>query len=280
MAENTGLTENIIHVIASQGKSFSTRPSLISDKKSWKTIKWNITEKGDWIEISTSSVTVPVHSKTGEIVFVDSRGNVLLQEIDGGGKIITPTEIMGEKTFHIQQLFNSPDDEAYYGLGGHQNSIMNYKGHDVDLWQHNMVEVVPFLVSNKNYGILWDNYSHSKFGDIREFQSLSSLKLRDKDGLEGGLTVEYFKDTSFNSLFTSQKAARIEHEFDDVNDPFPEGFRENVTAVRWSGTIESKESGIQKFKLYCSGYTKLWLDGKLAVESCARIGIRGIIFHN
>ena len=53
---------------------------------------------------------------------------------------------------------------------------MNYKGHDVDLWQYNIVDVIPFLVSNKHYGILWDNNSRTKFGDIREYESLTNLK--------------------------------------------------------------------------------------------------------
>jgi alpha-D-xyloside xylohydrolase len=260
-------TKDIIRVIASPEKSFSTRPSLMVEKKSWKPVKWTLKEKDGWAEISTSTLTVRVHSKTGELSFFDSKGQVLLQEINGGGKIITPAEVMEEKTFHVQQLFNSPVDEAYYGLGGHQNSIMNYKGHDVDLWQHNMVEVVPFLVSNKNYGILWDNNSHSKFGDIREFQSLSTLKLYTKDGIEGKLTAEYFKDTQFDSLFISRGEPRIEHEFIDVNDEFPDGFARTVAAVRWSGEIESRESGIHKFQLYSSGYAKLWLDGKLVVDS-------------
>jgi len=64
---------------------------------------------------------------------------------------------MGEPAYKIQQLFDSPEDEGFYGLGGHQNAMMNYKGHDVDLWQHNMVAVVPFLVSSRHYGLLWDN---------------------------------------------------------------------------------------------------------------------------
>ena len=260
-------SKDIIRVIASPNKSFSSRPSLMVDKKSWDPAKWTVKENGEWTEISTSKVTVRVNSKSGEVSFYNAQGKVLLHEIDGGGKIITPAEVMEEKTFHIQQVFDSREDEAFYGLGGHQNSIMNYKGHDVDLWQHNMVEVVPFLVSSKNYGILWDNTSHSKFGDIREYQSLSTLKLYSKDSIEGNLTAEYFKDPKFTSLFTSRKESRIEHEFTDVNDEFPHGFENNVSAVRWSGEIESKETGVHKFKLYSSGYVKLWLNGKLLVDS-------------
>ena len=260
-------TENIFRVLAAPEKSFSNRPSLMVEKTTWDQVPFTVKEQGAWVEISTAQTIVRVHSKTGAIAFYDQYNKILLQEKSGAGKLITAAEVGGEQTYHIQSIFESPNDEALYGLGGHQNAIMNYKGRDVDLWQHNMVEVVPFLVSNKNYGILWDNNSHTKFGDIREFESLSTLKLFDKDGSEGGLTAEYFKDTSFTTLVTSRTEPRIEHEFTDVNDEFPSGFQQNVTAIRWSGTIESRESGIHKFRLYCSGYTKLWLDGKLVVDS-------------
>jgi alpha-D-xyloside xylohydrolase len=260
-------SEEIIRVLAAPEKSFSNRLSLMVERTNWGHVPFSVKENNELIEISTSKTTVKVNFKTGAVAFFDAYGQLLLQERVEGGKIITSADVFGEKTSHVQQIFNSPENEAFYGLGGHQNAIMNYKGYDVDLWQHNMVEAVPFLVSNKNYGLLWDNNSHTKFGDIREFESLSTLRLRGKDDAEGGLTAEYFKDTAFTTFFTSRIEPRIEHEFTDVNDEFPSGFQRNVSAIRWSGTIESKESGIHKFRLYCSGYTKLWLDGKLVVDS-------------
>jgi len=260
-------TEAIIRVVATPSESFSSRPSLMVEKTGWEPVPWSVSEKGHWVEVSTSRLTVRVEQNTGAVAFCDNEGRLLLREREGGGKIITAAEVMGEKTFHVQQLFDSPDDEAYYGLGQHQNDIMNYKGHDVDLWQHNIVVAIPFLISNRNYGILWDNNSHTKFGDIREYESLSTLKLFGKEGTEGGLTAEYFKDSEFQSLFTQRSEPRIEHEFIDVNDEFPQGFQQNVAAVRWSGEIESRETGVHKFRLYSSGYTKMWLNGKLVVDS-------------
>jgi len=260
-------TENIIRVLASPEKSFSTRTSLMVNKTVWEPVAWSVKENGDWVDMVTAKIRISVQKKTGAVKFYDTKGGLLLKEKTGAGKIITAAEVMGEHTFHIQQLFDSPDDEAFYGLGQHQNAIMNYKGHDVDLWQYNIVAIVPFLVSSKNYGILWDNNSRTKFGDIRDFQSLSILKLYDKDGTEGGLTVEYFKDSDFRSLDTSRAEPRIEHEFIDVNDNFPEGFQQNIAAVRWSGEIECRDSGVHKFRLYCSGYTKMWLNGELVVDS-------------
>lgn len=259
--------ENIIRIVATPGKSFSTRPSLMVEKNRWEPVKWSVRKEGNTFVLSTAKVTVKVDKKQGTVAFYRTDGQLILREKAAGGKIITPTEVMGEQTYHIQQLFDSPNDEAFYGLGQHQNNLMNYKGHDLDLWQHNIVAVVPFLVSSQNYGLLWDNNSRTKFGDIRDYESLSLLKLYDKAGHEGGLTAEYFKDPDFQSLFTSRTEPRIEHEFIDVNDEFPEGFRRNVSAVRWSGEIECHEPGIHKFRLYCSGYTRMWLNGELVVES-------------
>jgi len=260
-------TANIMRVVAAPEKSFSTRPSLMVNKTRWEAVPWSANEKGDSWEISTSKLTARVQSKTGAVAFYDPSGRLLLQEKAGGGKTITAAEVLGERTYHVRQLFESPEEEAFYGLGAHQNAVMNYKGHDVDLWQYNIVDVIPFLASSRNYGILWDNNSRTKFGDIREYQSLSILKLYGRDGTVGGLTAEYFKDSAFQSLFTVRSEPRIEHEFIDVNDEYPEGFRRNVSAVRWSGEIECREPGVHKFRLYCCGYTKMWLDGKLVVDS-------------
>jgi alpha-D-xyloside xylohydrolase len=76
----------------------------------------------------------------------------------------------------------NPLGEALYGLGANQTSFMNMKGKDADLFQYNTMAVVPFIVSNRNYGILWDNNSRTKFGDVREWAELSALKLYNREG--------------------------------------------------------------------------------------------------
>jgi alpha-D-xyloside xylohydrolase len=260
-------SENIIRILATAEKSFSNRTSLMVDKARWEPVPWSVDEHPDWLEISTARISVRVQRKTGAVSFYDSQGKPLLQESPGGGKLITSGEVMGEQTFHIRQIFDSPAEEALYGLGAHQNAIMNYKGHDVDLWQYNIIDVIPFLVSSKNYGILWDNNSRTKFGDIREYQPLTALKLYAPDGSEGGLTAEYFQDRDFNTLYTRRNEAEIAHEYLDVHAEYPEGFQQNVAAVRWSGEIECREAGVHKFRLNTSGYVKMWLDGALAADA-------------
>ncbi len=261
------LAKNIIHVTATANQSFSQRPSLMVERKTWPRVEWSVTENQEGVEISTTALTVQIRKKSGAITFLDAGGQMLLQEKAQGGKILTPASVSGENTFHVQQLFDSAEDEAFYGLGCHQNAIMNYKGHAVDLMQHNIVDVTPFLVSSKKYGLLWDNYSRTRFGDHRDPEPLSSLVLYNRRGDKKGLTVEYFTDRHFANPLTVQDEMNIEHDFIDQPGIYPDGFDLNRGSIRWSGRIESMQSGVHTFRLYASSYTRMWLDDQLVVDS-------------
>ena len=260
-------TATIIHVTATQDTPFSRRPSLMVSKTSWETIPWSSKDVGDWTDITTDALHVRVNRQSGSVEFYDAAGTTLLRERPGGGKVFTPATVTGENTLHIQQLFDSPGDEAFYGLGSHQNTVMNYKGHDVDLWQHNIVDVIPLLVSSRHYGILWDNYSRTKFGDIRDYRPVAGLTLFNKQGNPGGLSVEYFTDNNFSVPLAQQTERVIEHDFVDQPGSYPGGFDPNTGSIRWSGEIGGKDAGVHKFRLYASGYVKVWLNGTLVVDA-------------
>ncbi len=64
----------------------------------------------------------------------------------------------------VGATFASPDDEHYYGLGQNQQGFLDHRGHLVDCWADYMAPAapsfcVPFLITNKGYGLLWDNPS-------------------------------------------------------------------------------------------------------------------------
>jgi alpha-D-xyloside xylohydrolase len=55
------------------------------------------------------------------------------------------------------------EDEAFYGLGQHQNGVLNYRGTLIELAQVNTDVAVPLLVSSKGYGVLWNTAAKSEF---------------------------------------------------------------------------------------------------------------------
>ena len=258
------ISDKIIRVSASAADTFSRAKSLIIDPEIKQTGSWKLIESEGNVSLLTQSIRATVSRTTGEVVFTDTSGTVILQELKGGGKTFTETATDGQKTFQIRQVFNSSDDEAFYGLGGHQNGQMNYKGDDVELIQHNIVDVVPFLYSSKNYGLLWDNYSISKFGDPRDYESLSTLQLFTKDQKPGGLNADYYVG---DKIVKSAIEDKIEFEFLETPqvDNFPKEVAQKGKVV-WEGLFSSDVEGSHKFLVYASGYIKVWVDNKLVLD--------------
>jgi alpha-D-xyloside xylohydrolase len=68
--------------------------------------------------------------------------------------------------YQVGAWFASPDDEHYYGLGENQEGYLDHRGHSIDCWNNYTAPAgptfcVPLLVTNKGYGLLWDNPSQT-----------------------------------------------------------------------------------------------------------------------
>lgn len=260
------VTEKIFRISAVSSEVFPNSNSLIIQKKFFPKVNFLVQENSDTLVIKTSALSARVSLKSGGIIFCDSTGNPILSELKGGGRSIEPVTLENEHLFRIHQQFESPSNEAFYGLGQQQEGIFNYKDEDVDLYQYNTKISIPFVISNRNYGILWDNYSRSKFGDIRDYDSLSCLKLFDSDGKEGSLSAKYFNTKDDSKIFLSRNESQIDYEFIPLLKNLPSGFSLENGKAEWNGSIEPVKNGRYKFRLYSSGFCKLWIDDKLIVD--------------
>ncbi len=259
------ISDDIIRVTAIPGDEFPKEESLIATYSTTKKEGWSVIETTDNVTLQTASTQVVVALKTGEIVFKDKDGKIILQEKQGGGKTFTPMEADGTKAYSFRQVFESPDDEAFYGLGQHQSDEFNYKGKNEVLYQYNTKVSVPFIVSSKNYGILWDNYSLTKFGDPRDYAQIDQFTLRGKSGETGGLTATYMINGQKDNVFIERLETTVDYENLETIKNFPKDFPFNKSEITWEGTIEPKETGIYHFILYYAGYTKVYLDDQLVV---------------
>ena len=58
---------------------------------------------------------------------------------------------------HIEQSFAAYEGELLFGLGQHAHGRLNQKGIVLDLVQRNSEVSIPFMVSSRGYGFLWNN---------------------------------------------------------------------------------------------------------------------------
>ncbi|MCE5301183.1 MAG: DUF4968 domain-containing protein, partial [Spirochaetia bacterium] len=113
------------------------------------------------LEVQTDNIRVVVDKNSLGVRFHELSGPVLSEK--PGTRLVMPAVVSKEKTFHAGVGFTRLPNEGIYGLGQYEEGFMNYKNCDVLMIQANRVIVNPFLVSSRGYGILWDNYSESKF---------------------------------------------------------------------------------------------------------------------
>jgi len=259
------LTDKVIHVSAGPGNEISSTPSLMAATGDHPAVQWTAEEKGDTVLLKTAAITARVLLSTGRITFTDAEGNPILQEA-ADSKTFTPVNIDGKSLYRLHQVFESPADEAFYGLGQHQTGLMNYKDQDIDLTQYNSVAAVPFLVSSRNYGILWDNYSITRFGDDRPYEQLGKLTLYNKAHKAGGLTATYASREQAEKVFLEQDENKIDYTFLPDLKKIPAAFPMDKGQVTWEGFIEPSADGIHKFFMTTSGYIKVWIDSTLVLD--------------
>jgi alpha-D-xyloside xylohydrolase len=83
---------------------------------------------------------------------------------DGDAGIVHDERPSDPPFYQVGATFVSPEDEHYYGLGQNQEGFLDHRGHAVRCW-HDYTAAggpsigVPFLVTNKGYGLIWDNPS-------------------------------------------------------------------------------------------------------------------------
>ena len=142
------IAENIIRVIAVGNKNFREENSQIITANKNPNIRFAITSDKKFVRLKTSMISAVVNLQTGAIYFFDADGKTILKEKENSRELQS-TVFDGEALYSIRQNFETVSDDAWYGLGQHQDGLMNYKTYQVQLFQNNTEVAVPFLVSKK-----------------------------------------------------------------------------------------------------------------------------------
>jgi len=120
------------------------------------------------LEIKTKKITVSINKQSGILSYSDDSGKTFLMEKEGSRKLI-PDSIQGEACFVAEQAFVSPADEYLFGLGQFQDGHYNLKNITRRLTQVNSQISIPFVYSNKGYGLLWHQYGLTDYNPADNF---------------------------------------------------------------------------------------------------------------
>ena len=142
----------------------------------WPGAKYTKDEKGDSVTVCTSAMCATVDKKTelvsfsaaGDAMNVPSAEAVLAES----SYAFSPIVDMGNTTYAMNQSWFTSPSESFYGGGEYQNGIIEYRTAPIKMIQFNTEAIVPFFVSSKGYGILWDNYAAGYLNPVTDADKL------------------------------------------------------------------------------------------------------------
>ena len=249
--------ENIMQVKFTLAKNFDTKKSLFIEDNAFSKTTYDVKETANQIIISAKKIKAKINKKTGAVTFFDENDKTILRETS---RKIEATSFEDYKTQAITQKFESPASEAIYGLGQHQDRLLNIKGHDLDLYQHNTEVYIPFFMSTNGYGILWNNLSHTKFGNPEEIKAIPGSHLFGSNQKSGGLDVSLFTDNAFKEPIKSEIKSTSTLAI-EIKNP--------IKSARYSGYLLADKTGEYAFYSFSDGTFRLKINGTLVLDNWA-----------
>lgn len=80
-----------------------------------------------------------------------------IKTVDGERTVVENIHTYVERTAYQGELvFTLPEGTAIHGLGQGEDGVYDYRNHLQYLYQHNMRIPIPFLVTDRGFGILFD----------------------------------------------------------------------------------------------------------------------------
>lgn len=246
-------------------------------------------EEANSCAISNGNITASIN-RFGWLTITNQDGKVLLEErwqVKPGGKKTSPLGIPGRELkpiiggdYQATLRLEAFDDEKIYGMGQRQEKQLNYKGCILELAQRNTQATVPFVLSNRGYGFLWNNPA---IGQVTFANNETKWEARDTDQLDFWVTaadspaqtVENYTAATgkvpmmpkFASGFwqcklrykTQEELLKVAHEYKDKGLPI------NVIVIDF---FHWPNQGEWKFD------PKYWPDPKGMVDELKQIGIK------
>lgn len=148
-------------------------------------------QKGTQAKLVNGKITAKV-SHEGWISFYNQKGELLTEEYwrnrNRINRYCVPLRIdarelkpiQGSTDYSLTARFEAYDDEKIFGMGQYQEKHLNKKGAILELAHRNSQASVPFMISSRGYGFLWNNpaIGTAVFGvNKTEWSAISTKKL-------------------------------------------------------------------------------------------------------
>lgn len=144
---------------------------------------FTVRDTADTVEIVATGMHVVVKKNSGAVSFSDSQGKAMLAESDWPfPRRIVAAVTDGAAVSRASVWFALTPDERLYGLGQHQSGVLDQRNVELMLSQDNTNISIPFFVSSKGYGVLWNSAAVTDWNN--RFRPVLAISSNDADAVD------------------------------------------------------------------------------------------------
>lgn len=156
-----------------------------------------ITIQGDTASIVHGRIRAEI-TKGGKLIFYDRKGGVLLEEFARNRRDVTSADCSALEIearefkgltggdYQLTARFEACRSEKLFGMGQYQQDYLDVKGCTLELAHRNSQASVPFVVSSRGYGFLWNNPA---IGEVTFGKNMTVWKAHATKGLDYWITA-------------------------------------------------------------------------------------------
>lgn len=168
--------ENSFRVLASKYPKFNERKNALTEEIPETDVKIELLNEYEG-KITNGKISANINSQ-GKLCFYNKKGEIILEEylrsrsdnMAEGVSDIT-VEIFNSALnikarqykshvggdYELKVKFEADNNEKIFGMGQYQQEFLDLKNSKLELAHRNSQASVPFYISNKGYGFLWNN---------------------------------------------------------------------------------------------------------------------------
>ena len=129
-------------------------------------------ESNGCLTLASSQMRVALDLKTGRVNYSTAEGKPLMQE-----SRFTFERRQGDKDagkYKVSQTWQIAKDENIFGLGQLRDTLMVQRNRHADIWNGNTYTSIPYITSERGWGLYWDNSGRSYYEDNAQGTTFTS----------------------------------------------------------------------------------------------------------
>ncbi|MHC4645042.1 MAG: hypothetical protein ACYTBJ_06055 [Planctomycetota bacterium] len=158
-------TEDILRIRMSKSRVFKPNEPWVVIKYDWPQANFTVKDRGDYIDISTQSITVKAYKSPFRLDIYDEDTRALCLEPQAGGMGFDEEKVICRKKL--------TETDHFFGLGQRYEKS-DLRGERRELWVTENVTWIPFFMATDGYGIFFHNTWKTTFDFTQDPYSFSA----------------------------------------------------------------------------------------------------------